>query len=104
MQNKEISNPKTEVEMSVQMNDCDYLTSQLACEKDMSINMCYALNEASNETLYQALYPIFENVKNMQRSIYELMFRKGWYTLEKAETQKIVQKSNQTEQKLKQLI
>ena len=104
MNHNQICNPKTEVPTSIIMNDCDYITAQLACEKDMSINMCYALNEASNETLYQKIYPIFEEEKQMQRYLYELMFRKGWYILEKAETQKITQKVNQTEQKLQELI
>ena len=30
-------------------------------------------------------------IRNAQRSLYELSFAKGWYTLEKAETQKITE-------------
>lgn len=103
MNNNQVSNPKVEVPSTPEMNDCDYITAQLTCEKDMSINMCYALNEASNETLYGEIYPMFEAVKTWQRKLYELMFQKGWYTLEKAENTKITQKANQTEQKLQEL-
>ena len=32
---------------------------------------------------------MFDEYSNLQREVYELMFRKGWYTLEKAEEQKL---------------
>ena len=35
---------------------------------------------------------MFDNYASMQREAYELMFRKGWYTIEQAENQKINQK------------
>ena len=38
------------------------------------------------------VYMIFLNFADMQREVYELMFRKGWYQLEKAPEQKIEQK------------
>lgn len=104
MNNNEISNPKVEVPSTKEMNDCDYITAQLTCEKDMSVNLVYALNEASNEVLYQALYPIFKETKDFQRRVYELMFQKGFYKLEKAETTKITQKSATLSQKVQELI
>ena len=35
---------------------------------------------------------VFLNISDLQREVYELMFKKGWYCLEKADTQKINQK------------
>ena len=98
-----IQNQETEVPKTSQMNDRDYLNDILETEKNMSTNMAIALNEASNEKLYDELFDIFKDIKNMQRSLYECMFRKGWYTLEKAEEQKITQTYNKLEQKYLEL-
>lgn len=98
-----IQNQETAVPKTSQMNDRDYLNDILETEKNMSTNMAIALNEASNEKLYDELFDIFKDIKNMQRSLYECMFRKGWYTLEKAEEQKITQTYNKLEQKYLEL-
>lgn len=103
MNNNKVQNPKVEVPKTKEMNDCDYLTSQLSCEKNMSIDMCYALNEASCKALYDSLFPLFEQIKDMQRRLYELSFVKGWYSLEKAEVSKIVEKYNSLSAKLEEL-
>ena len=58
----------------------------------MSKNYTIAMTEASNESLHKSFHSIFEELMKLQREVYELMFRKGWYILEKAETQKIDQK------------
>ncbi len=104
MNNNKVQNPKVEVPQTKEMNDSDYLTAQLSCEKNMSVDMCYALNEASCETLYDALFPLFQEIKDMQRKLYELSFAKGWYSLEKAESSKIIEKYNSLSSKLEELI
>ena len=71
------------------MNDKDMLNAVLEVEKNLSVNMVTALNEASNETLYEELFPMFECIKDKQRDLYELSFKKGWYSLEEAEEQKV---------------
>ena len=58
----------------------------------MSNNYSIALNEASNDELYEDFFSIFEDTKDMSRDIYNLMFKNGWYTLEKAEENKIQEK------------
>ncbi len=98
IQNQEIEIPKTR-----EMNDRDYLNDILETEKNMSINMTTSLNEASNEKLYDELFDIFKDIKNTQRTLYECMFKKGWYSLEKAEEQKITQTYNKLEQKYQEL-
>ena len=47
-----IQNPKMEVPSGIEINDKDMLTALLEIEKNMSVNLTIAMNEASNENLY----------------------------------------------------
>ena len=87
--NNKVQNPKTEVPANSNMNDRDFLNDILESEKNMSVNYTYALNEASNEELFKRIYDMFIHIKETQRNLFELSFKKGWYTLEKAEENKI---------------
>ncbi len=101
--NQKIENPKVEVPETVEMNDRDYINDILETEKNMSDNLSIALNEASNNTLYEEILMLFIETKNAQRELYNMMFKKGWYSLEKEEENKITQKCNELSQKLSQL-
>lgn len=101
--NQKIENPKVEVPETIEMNDRDYINDILETEKNMSDNLSIALNEASNNTLYEEIFSIFTETKNSQRELYNMMFKKGWYSLEKAEENKVTQKCNELSQKLTQL-
>ena len=92
MNNNQVCNTKVEVPTGMSMNDKDYLTSLLSCLKDMEKNYVIAMTEASCENLYEKHKEVFLAISNLQREVYELMFQKGWYCLEKAENQKIDQK------------
>lgn len=92
--NNKVQNPKIELDSSIEMNDENYLNDILETEKNMSVNFTYALNEASNETLFNEIYEMFKQIKETQRNLFELSFRKGFYTLEKAETNKINEEYN----------
>jgi len=87
--NNSISNPKTEVPKGTSLNDKDYMNSLLGTLKEMIKNYGVALTEASNETLYNKFKTMFDEYSNLQREVYETMFRKGWYSLEKVEKQKL---------------
>ena len=89
--NNQISNPKVEVPTGIACNDKDYLNSLLSCLKEMSKNYVMAMTEASNESLFEKHKQVFLTLISLQREVYELMFRKGWYILEKSDTQKINQ-------------
>ena len=89
MNNNEICNPKTEVPKGTSINDKDYMNSLLSSLKEIVKNYSVVLTEASNETLYKEFKTMFDEYSNLQREVYETMFRKGWYTLEKAEQQKL---------------
>lgn len=92
--NREITNPKKEVCKGICLNDKDYIESLLSHLKDMSKNYCVALTEASNEKLYDKYYSMFKKISKMQREVYELMFRNGWYPMECACDDKINSKYN----------
>ena len=92
MNNNKISNPKTEVPSGIEMNEKDYLTCLLGILKELEKNYAIALTEASNEHLYQSYFNTFKEISSLQRETYELMFKNGWYSLEKAETTKITEK------------
>lgn len=87
-----IQNPKTEVPNTPQLNDRDYLDLILNDEKKMTV-MGYgnALNEASNDTYYQQLFKIYQETQQKQREIYNLMFKKGWYSINAEQKQKLDQ-------------
>ena len=101
--NNQISNPKVEVPTGIACNDKDYLNSLLSCLKEMSKNYVMAMNEASNESLYEKYKEVFLVLTSLQREVYELMFRKGWYSLENVDTQKISQKSQMLSQEYQDL-
>lgn len=103
MENNKISNPKTEVPTGIKLNDKDYMDSTLSTLKEMEKNFTVALTEASNEVLFSKYKEMFEEIKSFQREVYELMFRKGWYELEKAETNKINEKYNKLQKEFNEL-
>ena len=87
--NNQISNPKVEVPTGISLNEKDYITCLLTTLKEMSKGYVTAITEASNESLFNVYKEILEKVSNLQRDVYELMFRKGWYILEKCDANKI---------------
>jgi len=101
--NNQISNQKVEVPNGTGLNDKDYITSLILCLKEMSKNYVIAMTEASNESLYEKYSIIFNQIINLQRETYEVMFRKGWYTLEKADTNKVSNKHQMLTQELNSL-
>ena len=90
--NNQIQNTKTEVPTGLKLNDKDYLNSLLSCLKEMVKNYSIALTEASNENLYKTYKEMFDKYINLQREVFELAFRKGWYTLETAGNEKVSNK------------
>ena len=98
-----ICNQKTEVPTGKSLNDKDYINSLLSSLKEVVKNYSTALTEASNENLYKSYKAMFDNYISLQREVYELMFRNGWYCLEKAETQKIDGKIQMLNQELTDL-
>ena len=92
MNNNQISNPKVEVSTGMVLNDKDYLDSLLSTLKQFVKNYAVILTEVSNETLYSVYKEMFDAYSSLQREAYEIMFRKGWYVLEKCDANKISNK------------
>lgn len=95
MNQGKIQNPETQVAKTPEMNDRDFINDMLATEKYMTDAYCTALNEASNQALYTDLLAVFTETQNSQRELYNLMFQKGWYSLEQADAQKLQQTHQQ---------
>ncbi|MEH6944805.1 spore coat protein [Bacillus sp. JJ722] len=89
-QNK-IQNPETTVPQTPQMNDRDFINDMLATEKHMTNSYSTAMHEASHKGLYQEIYTAFQESSQAQRDLYNLMFKKGWYGMDKAQQQGVTQ-------------
>ena len=103
MNNNQIKNIKVEVPKGTNFNDKDHMDSTLSCLKGMCKNYCVALTEASCENLYNKYMEMFLEYSKMQREVYEAMFIRGWYTLEKADTEKLNNKYQILNQELTDL-
>ncbi|WP_053218736.1 spore coat protein [Virgibacillus senegalensis] len=90
-QQQKVQNPETQVPKTPQMNERDFVNDVLATEKYLTGAYSIALNEVSNQGLYQDLARIFKETQDCQRNLYNLMFKHGWYSLEAADQQKIQQ-------------
>lgn len=101
--NNKVNNPKQEVPSGIDMNDNDMLNSILTIEKNMTNNYSIALNEASNDNFYNDLIKVFKDTQECQRKLYNLTFKKGWYTLENADENKIRSKHAEYNKKLEDL-
>ena len=98
-----ICNEKTEVLSSKNINDNDILVALNESLKNMCVNMTITLNEVSNDNLYKKLFSIYKETKDMQRDVFELLFAKGWYKIEKVDTNKVKQKYTELDGKMKEI-
>ena len=84
-----VNNEKQKIENPEQFNDLDILQDLLNDEKNISNNLSIALNEMSNVSLYDNIFSFLEDSKDTARVLFDLMFKKGWYTIETATKTKI---------------
>lgn len=103
MNNNMVNNPEAEYPKTLEMNDYDYLNDFLSTEKNLSSNYVMAMNEASNENLFDEIGNICQETKDMARDLFNLQFKKGWYKLEKATADKINTVIQEYQQKLNEL-
>ncbi|CAM3785067.1 spore coat protein [Mesobacillus zeae] len=92
---QKIQNPETKINKTPEMNDRDFINDFLTTEKYMTGSYSTTLNELSHDSLYQEIASIFNETQDAQRTLYNLMFRKGWYGIEAAESQKLEQSHQQ---------
>ena len=92
--NNKICNTKIEVPTGITLNDKDYINCLLSNLKEMEKGYLCAMIEASNEDLYEVYKDTLLALADMQRVVFEMMFRKGWYVLEAEADNKITEKYN----------
>ncbi|WP_449240643.1 spore coat protein [Desulfoscipio gibsoniae] len=76
---------------SARINDRDTLNFALAQEKYITDNLNVFAREASHRQLHNDVMRIFNETHAMARELFDLMFRKGWYTLEPEQPPKMAQ-------------
>lgn len=84
-----IANPSTNPPKGPEMNDRDRINDLLATEKYMLQSINTACWEASHDQLNQDLLTILNETHQMHRQIFNLMFQKGWYKLERADQNQV---------------
>lgn len=103
MNNNTVANQEQTTPKNKEMNDIDYLNDMLATEKRLITNYAIASIEASNDFLYEEINNIYHETHNLQRQLFNLLFKKGWYKLEKADQHKINLVLNEQETKTNEL-
>lgn len=76
------------------MNNEYMLKDILNTEKGLVLNMATALNEASNEVIYNVFFEIFTNLSQQTKLLFNIAYNNSWYTLEEAPKNKIIQEIN----------
>ncbi len=71
------------------MSDKEYIMDTLDTLKSLSVNMTYAMNEASCEKLYKEYYNMFKEINKETKEVFDLAYKLGYYTLESEEEKKI---------------
>lgn len=71
------------------MNNKEFMMDILETEKSMSVNMTYALNEASSKHLYDKYFKMFKEINKATKDIFYLAYSKGFYKLEQETSKKI---------------
>ncbi|MBP2019191.1 spore coat protein CotF [Symbiobacterium terraclitae] len=87
MQHKEQTGLPTVKDASV--NDRDRMQDLLAQEKYLTTGYNTAMIEASHDALWDVIKQNSDACHQMQRQIYNIMFKKGWYKLPVANAQAV---------------
>ena len=71
------------------MSDKEYLMDTLDTLKCLSVNMTYAMNEASCDKIYKEYVSMFKEINKETKEVFDLAYKLGYYTLESEEEKKI---------------
>mgnify|MGYP002518728280 FL=1 len=82
------------------MSDKDYLLEMLTTEKNISVNLVYALNEASTKNIYDLYFKMFKDINKLTKDIYEECINKRYYQKNNIPEKKIIDVYNQLSQEL----
>ncbi|EPD50577.1 hypothetical protein HMPREF1210_02546 [Paenisporosarcina sp. HGH0030] len=95
MNQQTVKNPQTPYVETPQLNDRDILNDALSTEKYLCNSYATAMHEASHDALYQTIFTQLRATSKQQRSLYDLMFKHGWYKLTPADPKEIQQATQQ---------
>ena len=98
-----VGNEVVEVPKGIELNEKDYCMCLLTTLKDMEKNYVIAMTEASNDWLYNEYKSTFSEISKLQRELYNLMFKKGWYQLETVDNKKLDEKYSMLDSDYKDL-
>ena len=84
-----LKNTKTSVKKGKKLNDENILNDVLISMKHLVSSYAIALNEASNKNIYKLFNNLINNSSKLQAELFDMSFKKGWYTIETAEDKKI---------------
>lgn len=92
-----IKNPSTGVPevKGPEFNDRDMVNDLLSTEKYLTDNYNVFVKETSHEDLYRLTMGILNETHQAARDVFNLMFKKGWYTLTSAQSQTLQQTKEQ---------
>ena len=82
------------------MNNEYLLNDVLESEKNMTVNMATALNEASCTTIYDIYFKIFEELSKHTKTLFEIAYNNSWYTLTEEDNNKLCDEYNKLSKKL----
>jgi spore coat protein CotF len=82
----------------VTVNDRDRMQDLLAQEKYLTAGYNVSAIEASHDELHQVLMQNLNDCHQLQRQVFNLMFKKGWYKLPVADAQSAAHAQSQFEQ------
>ena len=71
------------------MSDKEYLMDTLDTLKCLSVNMTYAMNEASCDKIYKEYLSMFKEINKETKEVFDLAYGLGYYTLESEDEKKI---------------
>jgi len=96
---KKVANKKESIKSLTSFNEEDILQDVLASMKHLSTIYGTLSQEASNAHLLKKIEPLAKQVAKMARDSFNLMFKKGWYTLEAQVPKKIEEEYNKFKKK-----
>lgn len=71
------------------MSDKEYIMDTLDTLKCLSVNMTYAMNEASCDKIYKEYLNMFKEINKETKEVFDLAYKLGFYTLEEDDEKKI---------------
>ncbi|HHY10167.1 MAG TPA: spore coat protein [Firmicutes bacterium] len=77
-----IKNPTVQFTRGKEFNDRDRLNDMLATEKWLTDNYNVFVRETSHHNLYRDILHILNETHHAARELFNLMFEKGWYSIQ----------------------